>query len=176
MKNRIGPLAAGVASVVLVAIAAIPLQAGAEMPSRHVCKGQKNAGASEREQERAARCLVDRVRAASGVRKLSTNRALQRAAGHKAGDLARCGFSHNACGRPADAWAKHFGYDSGNWRWGENLATGSRMSARDAIRSWLSSAPHRATLLGGSFEHVGVGLERSGGSYYWVLEVGCHGC
>ncbi len=178
MKNRIVALAAGVASVALVAIAASPPDASAALPSPKACKAQKNASASKREQERAARCVIDHVRASAGVRRLSTNRALQRAAGRKAEDLAHCGFTHNACGRPADAWARHFGYDSaGSWSWGENLATGPRrMTARTAIKSWLNSSAHRSTLLNGSFEHVGVGLERSGGSAYWVLEVGCHGC
>ena len=36
--------------------------------------------------------------------------------------------------RIADAWAKHFGYDSASsWSWGENLAAGRRMTARDAV-------------------------------------------
>ena len=177
MKNRIVALAAVVATVALLAVAAAPPEATAELPSRQVCKAQKNPRAGLREQERAARCVIDHVRASAGVGRLSTNRALQRAAGHKAQDLARCGFTHDACGRPPDAWAKHFGYDSGDWSWGENLATGPRrMTARRAVKSWLSSAPHRETLLQRSYEHIGVGFKRDGGSAFWVLEVGCHGC
>jgi uncharacterized protein YkwD len=178
LKNRIVALAAGAVSVVLVAVAAAPTDASARLlPSRQVCEAQKNPGAGEREQERALRCVIDHVRSRAGARRLSTNRALQRAAGSKAKDLARCGFTHTACGRPADAWAEHYGYDSSSWSWGENLAEGTRrMTARAAVKSWLNSPPHRATLTQGSFEHIGAALERSGAHAYWVLELGCHGC
>ena len=178
MKNRIVALAAGVTSVAVLAVAATPPLASAALPSRQVCKAQGNAHASEHKQERALRCLINRVRAGSGVRGLDANRALGRAARSKARDVARCGFTHTACGRPADAWAKHYGYDSTpSWGWGENLAAGSRrMTARRTVKSWLNSPPHRATMLQGSYEHIGVALERSGRHAYWVLEVGCHGC
>jgi uncharacterized protein YkwD len=178
LKNRIVALAAGVASAATLAVMASPPVASADLPSGQVCQAQKNARASEQEQEQALRCLIDHVRARSGVRRLSANKALARAAGSKARDIARCGFTHTACGRPADAWAKHYGYDSAaSWGWGENLAAGPRrMTARRTVKSWLNSPPHRATMLRGSYEDVGVALQRSGGHAYWVLEVGCHGC
>lgn len=176
MNNRIVFLAA---VVTVAAIAAVPTNASAyALPSNEACPAQKNPRAAEREQERALACVIDGLRASAGAGRLSSNRKLERAAGRKARDLASCGFSHTACGRPADAWADHFGYDSGSsWRWAENLATGRRgMTARRAVKSWLGSSDHRSTMMDRSFEHIGVGLKRTGSHAYWVIEVGCHGC
>ena len=178
MKNRIVPLVAA-SAVTVLAVALTPTGASADLlPSRDVCPAQKNTHADKREQEQALRCLVDYARVHSGTHRVSSNSALERAAGRKAKDLAACGFTHTACGRAADAWPKHFGYFSGSGaRWGENLATSSRrMSAREAVKGWLSSSAHRGTLLGGGFEHIGSAMRRSGGNTYWVLQLGCRGC
>jgi uncharacterized protein YkwD len=176
--NRTVLPAIAVIAAALLAMAAAPTDASAlALPSGETCPAQKNPRASEHDQEQALRCVVDRVRRSGGVGGLASNRALERAAGHKAHDLANCGFTHTACGREADAWADHYGYDSGTWQWGENLATGKRrMTARAAVKAWLRSSSHRSTLLDGSFEHVGVGLKRTGRRAYWVIELGCHGC
>lgn len=145
------------------------------------CQGQQNTDASERTQEDALRCLIDHARSAS----TKSNRALERAAGRKVGDIFDCGFSHTACGRSFDTYAKRYGYASGTsgWKLGENLAWGKRKrgSARQVLKAWLGSPPHRETLLNGSFEHVGIGLKRghfngSAQSAVWVLEIGCRGC
>lgn len=145
------------------------------------CRGQQNIDAPEHLQEEAMRCLIAHAR--SGPAK--SNRALERAAGRKVGDIFDCGFSHTACGRSFDTYPRQFGYDSGTsgWKLGENLAwgRGKRGSARQVLKAWLDSPPHRATLLNGSFEHIGIGLRRGrfGGSSkaaVWVLEIGCRGC
>lgn len=173
------PWGAAVVVVVLFALNLSPPTASADLlPSRDVCPGQKNPRADKREQEHALRCLVDYARVHSGAGRVSSNPALERAAGRKAEDLASCGFTHTACGRPADAWPKHFGYLSGpHARWGENLATSSRrMTARKAVKGWLGSSAHRGTLLAGGYEHLGSAMRRSGGNAYWVLQMGCRGC
>lgn len=179
MTNRFVPPATLVVSVALLALAIAPAGASADlMPSRSVCPAQTNARADKRDQEAALRCLVDYARAHSGARRVSSNSALERAAGHKSRDLAACGFTHTACGRAPDAWPKRFGYFSaGSTRWGENLATSTRrMTAREAVKRWLGSAAHRSTLLSGPFEHIGSAMRRSHGNTYWVLQLGCHGC
>jgi uncharacterized protein YkwD len=136
-------------------------------------------------QEDAMRCLIHHARGVAGGGGSNSYRALERAAGRKAGDVFDCGFSHTACGRPADAYAKRYGYTSGvsSWKWGENLAWGKRGrgSARQILKAWLASSPHRATLLSKQFEHVGIGLKRgrfggSSKSAVWVLQLGCRGC
>ena len=144
------------------------------------CPGQQNYNAPEPEQERAMRCLIDHAR--SNPR---SHKALERAAGRKVGDIFDCGFSHTACGRPFDLYPRQFGYTAGvsGWRLGENLAWGKRKngSARQIFKAWLASPPHRATMLNGAFEHLGIGLKRgrfAGSSQVavWVLQMGCRGC
>jgi uncharacterized protein YkwD len=145
---------------------------------RSKCSGQANHKAPEPVQEDAMRCLINYARDHSGGGNLNAHRALERASGRKVGDVVNCGFSHTACGNPADLYARRFGYASGNFQWGENLAwgRGKRGSARNIIQAWLSSPPHRSTMLRGSFDDFGIGLKHHGKSAVWVLQVGCHGC
>jgi uncharacterized protein YkwD len=161
---------------------ALPAAAqGGVVASPASCPGQQNTRVSERKQEDAMRCLINHARS----RPARSNRALERAAGRKVGDIFDCGFSHTACGRSFDTYPKRFGYASGTsgWKLGENLAwgNGGRGSARQVLKAWLHSPPHRATLLNGSFEHIGIGLRRgrfngSSDAAVWVLVIGCRGC
>ena len=147
------------------------------------CQGQQNTHASEHDQEKAMRCLLNYARSNTGGGQLKSNKQLEKAAGRKVGDVMRCGFSHTACGHPADAYAQHFGYTRGSWSWGENIGWGSAKggSARSVFKQWLNDPPHRDTMLRGSFEDMGIGLKRGhfeghDNAAVWVLEVGCHGC
>jgi uncharacterized protein YkwD len=147
------------------------------------CDGQTNTRAPEKVQEKAMRCLINYARDEAGARRLDSERPLERAAGRKSGDVMRCGFSHTACGNAADLYTRRFGYSTGSFQWGENIAwgAGARGSAREVLKAWLNSPPHRETMLRGSFEDAGIGLRRGGFSGYgdaavWVLQVGCHGC
>ena len=179
--NRRRALALTCALATFVAIVPAAESDAKQVASRSACPGQTNIHAPEQVQEQALRCLIDHVRSGGS----SSNGALEQAAGRKAGDIFDCGFSHTACGRPFDGYAKQYGYTSGTsgWKLGENLAWGKRKrgSARNALKAWLNSPPHRATLLSGSFEHIGIGLKRGrfGGaskSAVWVLQIGCRGC
>ena len=125
-------------------------------------------------------CLIDHARGST-----ASHSALEQAAGRKVGDIFDCGFSHTACGLAFDTYAKRYGYASGtsSWKLGENLAWGKskRGSARQIFKAWLDSPPHRATMLDGSFEDIGIGLKqgRFGGNSkaaVWVLTIGCRGC
>jgi uncharacterized protein YkwD len=135
-------------------------------------------------QEDAMLCLINYARGHAGAGGLDADGSLERAAGRKSGDVMRCGFSHTACGNPADLYANRYGYTSASsWQWGENLAwgDGDRGSAREILKAWLNSPPHRETMLRGSFEDAGIGLRRGRFSGrdevgVWVLELGCHGC
>ena len=156
-----------------------PAEGGIVAP-RSKCAGQSNVHAPEPRQEDAMRCLINHARS-----NLRPYKALERAAGRKAGDVRRCGFSHTACGRPFDVYPKRFGYTHGasSWRFGENLAWGKGRdgSARRIFKAWLDSPPHRHTMLTGAFEHVGLGLKRGrfrghSNAAVWVLQVGCRGC
>ncbi len=166
-------------ALLLAGVLAAPAGAAGSLlapPSK--CGGQKSRGAKEHRQEKAMRCLIGYARQRSGVSPLRPQKALARAAGSKAGDLERCGFSHNACGRPVDYWPRKTGYASGSWLVGENIAwgRGRRGSARSVMADWLASPPHRAVILGSRFEHSGLGLRTKRGVAYWALQVGCHHC
>jgi uncharacterized protein YkwD len=172
----------------IAAFAALAFLAGAHAGANLVapgskCAGQQNIHASEHEQEQAMQCLLNYARQHANAGGLKRNKSLERAAGRKAGDVMKCGFSHTACGRPADAYAHSFGYTGGSWAWGENLGWGSGRggTARANFKDWLNSPPHRETMLRGSFEHLGIGLKRGSfqgkaNSAVWVIELGCHGC
>jgi uncharacterized protein YkwD len=148
------------------------------------CDGQTDPSAPESVQEKAMRCLINYARDEAGAGGLASDDSLERAAGRKSGDVMRCGFSHTACGNPADLYAQRYGYTSASsWQWGENLAwgAGERGTAREILKAWLNSPPHRETMLRGSFDDAGIGLRRGGFAGHddaavWVLEVGCHGC
>ena len=182
-RNRALVIASIVALVAIFVVSVSP--AGARMVApRSQCDGQQNIKAPEPQQEDAMRCLIDYARSQVGLRHVGTDRSLERAAGRKAGDVIRCGLSHTACGRPADAYARKFGYMSASsWSWGENLAWGRGKlgTARNILKAWLNSPPHRATMLTGSFNDLGLGLKRGsfGGhanASIWALQLGCHGC
>jgi uncharacterized protein YkwD len=160
------------------AVAASPATAGLVAP-RTACNGQKNVEASERRQEDALRCLINFARNRSGAGNVGSSRSLERAAGQKAGDVMRCGFSHTACGHPADLYARRYGYaNASSWQWGENLAWGrdKRGTARMVVKAWLHSPPHREAMLRASFDDAGIGLRRGGKVAVWALELGCQGC
>ena len=166
------------------ALALITATAGArQIPPTSKCEGQTDTEAPEPVQEKALRCLIDYVREDAGEGDLDSEDSLERAAGRKSGDVMQCGFSHTACGHPADLYPRRFGYMTGSFQWGENLAWGAGEdgSAREVVKAWLDSPAHRETLLSGSFEHVGIGLRRGRFSgrddaAVWVLQAGCRGC
>ncbi len=143
------------------------------------CGAGVDRKAPQRAQEKAMRCLISKLRDRAGIRRLSSDKRLERAAGMKARDVKRCGFSHTACGLPADQRADQTGYIGGrSWKWGENLALGKRRrgTAKAIFRAWMNSPPHRQTMLTGAFEDLGIGLRGGGKTAVWVLQVGCHGC
>jgi len=55
---------------------------------------------------------------------------------------------------------------------GENLAAGT-IGPAEVVEGWLESPPHRKTLLGASYEDLGVGCwEAPTGETYWVADFG----
>lgn len=148
------------------------------------CAGQTQQKAPKRVQEKAMRCLINYAREHSGMHGLDSSHSLERAASRKSGDVMQCGFSHTACGRPADLYAQRYGYTSASsWQWGENLAwgRGDRGSPRAIMQAWLNSPPHRETMLTRSFDDAGISVRHGTFSGkrnvgLWVLEIGCHGC
>ena len=50
---------------------------------------------------------------------------------------------------------------------GENIACG-QSTPEAVMQAWMNSDEHRANILSDAFEYVGVGVYRTGGTYYWT--------
>jgi uncharacterized protein YkwD len=144
----------------------------------NACPGSESAEGSLAERNRGLVCLVNYARKRARLSALRRSSLLSRAAGRKGRDLAGCGeFSHTPCGARATAATTAAGYRFRSWA--ENLfwGTGELATAREAMRRWLLSPPHRANLLAQNAREVGVAL-LSVPSYQghtavslWVLQV-----
>ncbi len=140
------------------------------------CRGAGARRGSAAALRRAALCLINQQRARNGLNQLSANRALARAAGRHAADMARRNyFSHFSPGGSSPLRRAR----AAGWRRsvGEALAwgCGALTTPRAAVGSWLASPAHRAIILGRG-RAVGLGYKRGpgcgGGRALWVAEVG----
>jgi uncharacterized protein YkwD len=153
--------------------------AGAESAAAAGCRGAgaQASSSSPGKLRSALLCLVNRKRAANGLRPLHADRKLQRAAGRHARDMVRNDFfGHQRPGGP-DLTAR---LRRAGWRgsaWGETIAygCGSMSSPRSTLRMWMHSPPHKAIILAGTYGHGGIGVTASapcGSGSMWVLDVG----
>ena len=112
----------------------------------------------------ATLCLLNRERAAHGLRALRFDGRLTRAAqGHSNDMVAHRYFAHESrSGSPFSARIKHTGWTRHrrSWTVGENIAWGTRGRAtpRSIVASWMHSAGHRANILNGRFHVIGIGI------------------
>jgi uncharacterized protein YkwD len=130
-------------------------------PYAHAHPGNINASQAEL----SVRCLIDKVRTNHGKHALSTNGNLGQAAQSHTNHMVKhsC-FSHQCPGESGmSTRVKRTGYLNGarSWGLGENIATGDggRGSPAQMVDAWMNSPPHRAAILNGGYEHVGVGME-----------------
>lgn len=131
------------------------------------CHHATDTVGSHRAKRHALRCLIAYARTHAGRTPLGGSRLLHDAAARKGQDIARCGISHTACGRPAAYWPRSLGYcPTGTWRLGENLASGYA-SAERVMRAWLASPEHRANLLSTSTT-IGTAIRGS----TWIVILG----
>jgi len=110
------------------------------------CPGGDALVAPAAVQVKVMTCLVNYARAARGLKKLRFSPKLSTAARLKAQQIERCGvFDHAPCGGSATAVANRVGYKGS---FGENLFIGEATAgtAREALREWLLSRPHRENL------------------------------
>jgi uncharacterized protein YkwD len=154
-------LTAALALAALVLLAAAPGTAQAAE-----CKGADNAP-SQLKKDRAEHiilCLINRERADHGLGDLRKESAQAKAARKHTKLMVRqrC-FSHQCSGEgDLVARVERTNYLPCNCYWGvgENLAygEGSEGSPRSLFKAWMNSAPHRANIINGRYEHIGIGI------------------
>jgi uncharacterized protein YkwD len=134
---------------------------GPTCPYAHSTPGSISPGQAEQ----SIRCLIDKVRTNRGKHALSGNGRLGQAAhSHTSHMVKHACFSHQCPGESGmTTRVKRTGYLNGarSWALGENIATGEgqRGSPAAMIDAWMNSPPHRAAILDGGYEHVGVGMK-----------------
>jgi hypothetical protein len=124
-------------------------------------------------------CLYDYARHQAGLPPLNRSLRLSEAARAKSLDIARCGFSHTACGHRFDYRIDRTGY---RWRSiGENIAWGSGSLGRPytTFSAWMRSPGHRANILNPGFQDFGITVRRGAFSGHadaavWVAEFARH--
>ncbi|MEA2332213.1 MAG: hypothetical protein QOH58_2351 [Thermoleophilaceae bacterium] len=154
-------LLAIVAAVCGATLAAAPAaQAAQACPASNATP----AKASKPEIVRATLCELNSERARHGLRRVSLNRRLSRAARRHARDMARRNyFSHDSLGGGSFIdRIRREGYlrNARSWVVGENLAWGSHGHSRPRVimQMWMNSPGHRANILNASFREIGIGV------------------
>jgi uncharacterized protein YkwD len=156
------PTRAGLGALASMLVVVVPSAPPAQAAP---CPGARKP-ASRAQASAALLCLVNRERAARGVRALTRDRRLAGVARRHARDLVRHHFfSHDSPRRGSlRARVARSGWTRGRSRWvvGENLATGRGRAAspRRIVRAWMASPGHRANILGPSFSSAGLGIAR----------------
>lgn len=120
--------------------------------------------ASRADFARATVCLLNHKRQRYGLRRLSGDRRLSRAAHrHNLDMVRRSYFAHvSRRGRDVGDRLAATGYTRGArwWMVGENLAwgAGSRSTPRRIMSAWMNSPGHRANILNSRFREIGIAV------------------
>ncbi|MEA2454362.1 MAG: hypothetical protein QOI45_624 [Thermoleophilaceae bacterium] len=151
--------------VVVLAVVVVSLLAAPAAMAEQACASANAtpASATKRQILHATLCELNRERAHHGLRRLTLNKKLSRAARRHARDMARRNyFSHDTLGGGSFVdriRAEGYLKDAHSWVVGENLAWGSRGLSRPRVimRMWMNSDGHRANILNASFREIGIG-------------------
>jgi uncharacterized protein YkwD len=112
------------------------------------------------------RCLLNRERAAHGVRALTSDRRLTGSARrHSRRMVVNQFFAHDSLsGRHFSERIAASGWMDGRASWivGENLAwgTGARATPTATVKAWMDSPAHRRNILNRRFHVIGIGVKR----------------
>jgi uncharacterized protein YkwD len=104
---------------------------------------------------------VNRVRAQHGLKPLARSSSLTRAAAAHSRSMATDGYFAHESSDGSVFWQriKLFYSASGHsyWAVGENLVWSSpNLTAKQAVKMWMNSPPHRANLLSGTWREIGL--------------------
>jgi uncharacterized protein YkwD len=116
--------------------------------------GAANQATSLNQTERSLLSVVNEVRGSHGLRPLTVDPALARAARSYTATMLRTGvFSHG------DMFGRLSRSGAAGPMYGENLAwgTGLYATARQVVRGWMGSPGHRANLLRPGWTRIGPG-------------------
>jgi uncharacterized protein YkwD len=109
-------------------------------------------------------CLINQARAQHGLGALRSRSPLERAAAAHSRDMVRRDFfSHSSPGGSTPRQRiDRTGYLNGarSWAVGETIAwgTGGYATPASIVRGWLRSPGHRAILLDGRYDDLGIGI------------------
>jgi uncharacterized protein YkwD len=151
----------------LAALALATLPASTASAGVRPCPGANAVPTSRTldEARDATACLINRERTKRGLRALRTNTTLQSSAGSYAREMVRRSFFDHTSptGETLTERIKDdTRYLASTLRWeiGENLAwgTGSKATPAQIVSSWMHSPEHRANILHGSYEEMGLGI------------------
>lgn len=136
--------------------------------SNNAGSGSNSTGGMSTGTSSAAQAVLSQVNAAraqNGLRALTLNANMNRAAAVRAAELAQS-FSHT---RPNGSRGMTALNEAGvSYRTaGENIASGQQ-TAQAVVSAWMNSSGHRANILSASFGRMGVGQATIGGRTYWV--------
>lgn len=125
-------------------------------------------------------CLINKQRDEHGrSRDLHTSYRLVNAARRHSQTMADRGcFAHQCSGESSPLKRlQNAGYLVGGlsrWAYGENIGWGSdgRGTPRQIVNAWMNSTYHRANILSGTFEDIGVGFAHKGDKGYYTADFG----
>lgn len=119
--------------------------------------------------------IVNQLRAANGLPPYKANSALMAAAqSHSEFQAASGTASHTGKGgsRPRDR-AVAWGYGGGGAVYvSENIASGTSLTASEAVGWWQGDGLHLSTMLSPNYRDAGVGVAEADGIVYYTLDVG----
>lgn len=119
--------------------------------------------------EQRALDFTNAERKAAGLPELKFHPKLLKAArGHSLNMAKQEKFEHVLDGAGHYDRAHKAGYTGKSV--GENIACGyPNMTAKEAVAEWMSSPPHKANLLGKTYDEVGIAVaEGKNGTVYWT--------
>jgi uncharacterized protein YkwD len=156
-------------SMALAGFGSAYAQAASSGPTAHAAGGCGNTSLRPRRSNigqiaQITLCLINRQRAAHGLRPLRNNGALDRAARGHSVDMVRHSYFSHTTPRGVSPFQRILGtgYSAGRraCAMGENIAaaTGPYATPASIVNMWMGSAGHRANILDGTYRDSGIGI------------------
>jgi uncharacterized protein YkwD len=132
-----------------------------------------------KEATNAVVCLINKQRNEHGRGDLDRDGRLIGASRKHSSRMADHGcFAHRCPGErdvlPRLQAVKYIVGGLSRWAYGENIGWGTRSQGtpRQIVNAWMNSSYHRANMLSGTFQDVGVGYARHGDKGYFTADFG----